>query len=52
MGKFNFINTSISGVVIIEPAVFGDARGYFMETFHKEEFAKAGITREFVQDNQ
>ncbi len=52
MGKFNFIKTSLDGVLIIEPTMFGDERGYFMETFHKEEFANAGITAEFVQDNQ
>ncbi len=52
MGKFNFIKTALEGVFIIEPTVFGDERGYFMETYHKEEFANAGITAEFVQDNQ
>lgn len=52
MGKFNFIKTELDGVVIVEPTVFGDERGYFMETYQKEEFAAAGIDREFVQDNQ
>lgn len=52
MGKFTFTQTELPGVLVIEPAVFGDARGYFMETFQKEEFAAAGITDEFVQDNQ
>lgn len=52
MGKFHFIKTELSGVMIIEPTVFGDERGYFMETFQKEEFAAAGIYTEFVQDNQ
>ena len=52
MGKFHFAETAIPGVMIIEPTVFGDARGYFMETYHKEEFAAAGIDKEFVQDNQ
>ncbi|MDL2252547.1 dTDP-4-dehydrorhamnose 3,5-epimerase [Ruminococcaceae bacterium OttesenSCG-928-I18] len=52
MGKFTFIETSVPGIVIIEPTVFGDSRGYFMETWQKEEFAAAGITGEFVQDNQ
>lgn len=52
MGKFNFIKTKLDGVVIVEPTVFGDARGYFMETFQRDEFAAAGITNEFVQDNQ
>lgn len=52
MGKFTFVKTGLPGVLVIEPTVFGDARGYFMETFQKEEFAAAGITDEFVQDNQ
>lgn len=52
MGKFNFIKTSIDGVIIVEPTVFGDERGYFMETYQKEEFFAGGIKAEFVQDNQ
>lgn len=52
MGKFTFTQTEIPGVVIIEPQVFGDERGYFMETYQKDQFAAAGIDREFVQDNQ
>ena len=52
MGKFNFIKTSIDGVVIIEPAVHGDNRGYFMETYQKEDFKAGGIDIDFVQDNQ
>lgn len=52
MGKFNFIKTSIDGVIIVEPTAFGDSRGYFMETYQKEEFIKGGITVDFVQDNQ
>ena len=51
MAKFEFIKNEIEGLVVIKPTVFGDDRGFFMETFHKEEFAAAGITREFVQDN-
>ena len=42
----------IEGLKIIEPAVFGDARGYFMETYHKKDYQAAGIDAEFVQDNQ
>ena len=42
MSKFNFIATEIPGVIIIEPTVFGDSRGYFMETYQAEEFAAAG----------
>jgi dTDP-4-dehydrorhamnose 3,5-epimerase len=46
-----FLETPIHGVRIIEPQVFGDARGYFMETWRADKFAAAGIHTEFVQDN-
>lgn len=46
-----FIPTRIPDIVIIEPRVFGDARGFFMETWQKERFAAAGIPADFVQDN-
>ncbi len=49
---FTFEKTKIPGVVIIQPKVFGDNRGYFMETYKKDDYAAAGITREFVQDNE
>jgi len=52
MGKFNFINTGIEGVSVIEPKVFGDSRGYFMETYNYEEFKENGLDMLFVQDNQ
>jgi len=52
MGKFNFIETTINGIYIIEPKVFGDNRGYFMETYNKNDFFEAGLTMEFVQDNE
>ena len=52
MGKFNKIQTSIEGVYIIEPTVFGDNRGYFMETYSTEEFKEIGLDYNFVQDNQ
>ncbi len=52
MGQFTFTKTDIEGVILIEPRVFGDERGYFMETYNKVDFIKAGITCEFVQDNQ
>ena len=52
MSKFNFIKTSLEGVYIIEPTVFGDERGYFMETYHLGEFKEAGLEMNFVQDNQ
>ncbi len=43
--------TSIEDVKILEPAVFGDERGFFMETWHKQKFSDLGIDAEFVQDN-
>ncbi len=52
MGKFNFIKTDIDGVIIVEPTAYGDNRGYFMETYQKEDFIKGGIDEDFVQDNQ
>ncbi|MDR1014837.1 MAG: dTDP-4-dehydrorhamnose 3,5-epimerase [Coriobacteriales bacterium] len=52
MGKFTFTATDIEGVFVVEPAVFGDERGYFMETYHEGDFHEAGITARFVQDNQ
>ena len=52
MRKFKFEPTEIDGVYVIEPMVFGDERGYFMETYSKAEFAEAGLDYEFVQDNQ
>lgn len=51
MSKFEFIKNEIEGLVVIKPTVFGDNRGFFMETYHKDEFSKAGICDEFVQDN-
>jgi len=48
----NVIKTKLEGVVIIEPKVFGDHRGFFMETFQKKRYQEeAGISLEFVQDN-
>jgi dTDP-4-dehydrorhamnose 3,5-epimerase len=47
-----FQNTPIQDVILIEPKVFGDARGFFLESWHKEKFAAAGIDATFVQDNQ
>ncbi len=42
----------ISGLYVIEPTVFKDERGYFMEVYNKRDFADAGLSMEFVQDNQ
>ena len=47
----NVIKTAIPGVLIIEPKVFGDARGFFAETFHVKRYADIGIAQPFVQDN-
>ncbi len=47
-----FLKTPIQDVVLIEPQVFGDARGFFLETWQAQKFAAAGITATFVQDNQ
>ena len=43
--------TDIPGVLVVTPKVFGDERGFFLETYNKEEFQQAGIEPEFVQDN-
>ena len=48
---FEFIKTKIPEVILIKPKVFGDERGFFMETYKKEDFENAGIKGEFVQDN-
>ncbi len=48
----NFFKTDIEGLVIVEPKVFEDARGYFFESYNEVEFIKNGITSRFVQDNQ
>ncbi len=54
MGKIKVTEdcNGIKGLKVIEPAVFGDARGYFMETYNYNDFAEAGIDCKFVQDNQ
>jgi dTDP-4-dehydrorhamnose 3,5-epimerase len=52
MGKFKFINTPIEGLFIIEPTLFGDNRGYFMETYNYADFKENKIDAVFVQDNQ
>lgn len=46
------IETAIPGVLIIEPRVFGDERGYFMETYRASTYAELGIAQSMVQDNQ
>lgn len=51
MNKFTIVNTPIAGLVIVEPTVFGDNRGFFMESYSKKDFFEAGLREEFVQDN-
>lgn len=46
-----FLPTPIPGAVVIEPRAFGDERGFFMETWHRDKFAEAGIDAHFDQDN-
>ena len=52
MGQIKVEETYIKGACIIEPAVHGDSRGYFMETYNYNDMKEAGIDRVFVQDNQ
>lgn len=52
MGKIKVTACEIEGLYIIEPQVFGDERGYFVETYNKQDFVAAGLDMEFVQDNQ
>lgn len=50
--KVNFIDAGLLGVKIVEPNVFGDTRGWFMETYNDAIFQKEGIVLNFIQDNQ
>ncbi|MDD3408332.1 MULTISPECIES: dTDP-4-dehydrorhamnose 3,5-epimerase [unclassified Methanobrevibacter] len=52
MGKFKIIKKEIEDVFTVEPTVFGDDRGYFMETYNENDFKDQGINLTFVQDNQ
>ena len=52
MGSFIFSKCDIEGLYVIEPRIFGDERGYFMETYNYEDFKAAGLPMVFVQDNQ
>lgn len=52
MSNFTFEKTPIEGLVVITPKVFGDDRGYFMETYREKEFIEGGVNAKFVQDNQ
>ena len=51
MGKFERIDTGIEGLIVIKPTVFEDSRGFFLESYNKNDFIEIGITDEFVQDN-
>lgn len=51
MPRFEFEPLSIPDVILVKPKVFGDARGFFCETYRRNEFEAAGIAEEFVQDN-
>ncbi|MCP1137537.1 dTDP-4-dehydrorhamnose 3,5-epimerase [Paenibacillus polysaccharolyticus] len=52
MSNFNFIQTPIKDLVIIETKVYGDHRGYFMESYNQKAFEDGGLDMTFVQDNQ
>jgi dTDP-4-dehydrorhamnose 3,5-epimerase len=52
MGQINVTKCPIEGLYIIEPAVHGDNRGYFMETYNKRDMEEQGLNMNFVQDNQ
>ncbi|MDO5848657.1 MAG: dTDP-4-dehydrorhamnose 3,5-epimerase [Methanobrevibacter sp.] len=52
MGQFKFTDTDIDGMFLVEPAVFEDNRGSFMETYNEADFKNAGHDLTFVQDNQ
>lgn len=51
MSNFNFIETTIKGLFIIEPKIYGDQRGFFLETYNFNAFKEAGLDLKFVQDN-
>ena len=52
MGKIKVIKCEIEGLVIIEPTVFCDERGFFVETYNQNDFNEVGLNMKFVQDNQ
>ena len=51
MGKIKVIKTTLQDALIIEPAVFGDNRGFFTESYSEKDFNEAGIHFKFIQDN-
>lgn len=52
MGKFNFTETTIKDLYVIEPKIFQDNRGYFMESFNKKDLMDVGLDGDFVQTNE
>ena len=52
MGQIKVTECPIQGLYVIEPTVHGDSRGYFMETYNRRDMEEAGLTMDFVQDNQ
>lgn len=52
MGEIKVTRCEIEGLAVIEPKVFGDHRGYFIETYHEDAYKAAGIDATFVQDNE
>lgn len=50
--SMRFIETRLMGVILVEPDIFRDDRGFFLETFHLRKYEEAGIRRSFVQDNR
>lgn len=52
MGQIKVTETPIEGLYVIEPTVYGDDRGYFVETYNQQDMKNAGLNMEFVQDNQ
>ncbi len=49
--SIKYTKTDLPGVLLIDPVVFKDSRGFFMETFHQKKYAEAGIDHAFIQDN-
>ena len=52
MGQIKVTKTPIEGIYVIEPMVYGDSRGYFVETYNQNDMHEAGLNMVFVQDNQ
>jgi dTDP-4-dehydrorhamnose 3,5-epimerase len=50
--EMKIVRTSIEGLLVLEPNVFEDARGYFLESFHYQRYLEAGIATNFIQDNE